>query len=323
MTGVKVIQTDKELETMVQNFGGGKCLVIYFYLPWCPSCLRMSPVVNSIADKNPDVLFLKVDAEKCVDSARKHRITKVPLFILFNNLKRVDRVEGAAALELERKIQKIQGDLSYHHPSAGAGVGNFGPADLEEGSTLAQRAKASNNRGGPSTSTGAGKLPSVIIPTNKLTDLNHYLDRRNCRVLNDLVPTAFQGFLEGDKLVSGKGVGRMLLIYAFSEKMMIHSFKIQAPVHSGPRVLKFFTSVGKVADINDIYDLTPVQEVTLNADDLSGDHYIELKHSNFVGVTGIQIYITENMTKSRRIEIEHLFLHGAPLSLSEPTRYAK
>jgi len=311
MTGVKLVQTDKELDTMVQNFGAGKCLVIYFYLPWCPSCLRMSPVVNSIADRFTDVLFLKVDAEKCVDSARKYRISKVPLFILFNNMKRVDRVEGAAATELERKIQKIQGDLEYHHKSGGR-LG-LSP-DLEESSTLAQRAKAGQG-GGPSTS-GAAKPTSMIIPNKQLTDLNSYLDRRNCRVLNDLVPTAFQGFLEGNKLVSGKGVGRMLLVYAFSEKMMIHSFKIQAPVHSGPRVLKFFTSLGKVADINDIYDLTPVQEVTLNADDLRGDHYIELKHSNFIGVNGIQIYITENMTKSRRIEIEHLFLHGAPLSMS-------
>jgi len=315
MTGVKVVQTDKELETMLQNFGGGKCLVIYFFLPWCPSCLRMSPVVNVIADKNPDVLFLKVDAEKCVDSARKYRISKVPLFILFNNLKRVDRVEGAAGTELERKIQKIQGDLEYTFKNGRLGLS----PNLEESSTLAQRAKAGRMSGGssgPSTSAAANKPTSMIIPSNKLMDLNHYLDRRNCRVLNDLVPTAFQGFLEGNKLVSGKGVGRMLLIYAFSEKMMIHSFKVQAPVHSGPRVLKFFTSLGKVADINDIYDLTPVQEVTLNADDLRGDHYIELKHSNFVGVNGIQIYITENMTKSRRIEIEHLFLHGAPLSMS-------
>jgi hypothetical protein len=55
----------------------------------------------------------------------------------------------------------------------------------------------------------------------KMMDLSPYFDKKNCRCVNDLTPTGFQGFLEGKKLASGKGNGRLLLVYTFTEKMVV------------------------------------------------------------------------------------------------------
>jgi hypothetical protein len=104
--------------------------------------------------------------------------------------------QGASPIELESKIKRIQSDIS---------IKKSGAVHLMSG-----------GGGGGGTSQG----PS--IPTVKMTDISAYMDKRNCKVMNDLVPTAFLGFLEGNsKLVSGKGVGRVLLMYAFTEKMVV------------------------------------------------------------------------------------------------------
>ncbi len=47
-----------------------------------------------------------------------------------------------------------------------------------------------------------------------------------------------------------------------------------------------------------------------------GDHLIDLRQGGFVGINSLQVFIPENMTKSRRIEIDHLTLNGAPLSMT-------
>lgn len=153
-----------------------------------------------------------------MSSSKKHRITKVPIFVLYNNRTRVDRVEvtewqpckkhyvdifsfrikfqGASPVELESKIKRIQNDIDYKK------VGGLTPT------------AAMTSMGMPSQIGGGAGTP-------KMGDISDYLDRKNCRVVNDLLPTPFSGFLEGNKLVSGRGMGRLLLVYSFTEKMMV------------------------------------------------------------------------------------------------------
>lgn len=61
MTGIRTMNNDDELETMIRGMGGERCTVVYFFLPWCGSCQKMNPFVDNIAEKNPNTLFLKVD----------------------------------------------------------------------------------------------------------------------------------------------------------------------------------------------------------------------------------------------------------------------
>ncbi len=223
---MRLVISDGEIESTIKNLGPNKLLVIYFYLPWCGSCQKMNPSVDAIATKYSHVMFIQANAEKCPMTTKKNHIFKVPLFLLFNNRVKVDRIEGASPSELEAKIRRNLVDIQ-------------------------------SQKNGPPSIPG----PSQGILLTKMTDLTPYLNKPQCRCINDLVPTPFQSFLEGKKLVSGKGVGRMILVYAFKEKMVVSGFKIKAPVYSGPKVLRFFVNLSKVLDFAVVSQMSSTQEI--------------------------------------------------------------
>jgi len=91
---IRMASSDEEFDNMLRSLGGPeKLLVIYFYLPWCGSCQKINPTVEALADKYGQAIFIRVNAEKCTSASRKHHISKVPIFLLFNNRVKVDRVE--------------------------------------------------------------------------------------------------------------------------------------------------------------------------------------------------------------------------------------
>jgi len=284
LDGIRHIASDDELAHHMKGIGGDRLLVLYFSLPWCGSCQKVNPAVEVLSTKySDDVSFFQVNADKCPASTRKHHITKVPVFLLFANKVRVDRVEGASPSELESKIRRNLADLRF---------------------------QAQGLIPQPQT------LTSVVSHAVKMADVTPWMDRSQCRCVNDLTPTPFQQFIEGKKLVSGRGVGRMILVYAFKEKMVINGFKIRAPVYSAPKILRFFVNLHKVLDFAVVSQMSSSQEVSIGETDLSGDHTIEFKAGGMIGVQNLQIYVSENMTKNRKTEIDSLTLIGAPMSLT-------
>lgn len=224
---MRLVISDGEIESTIKNLSANKLLVIYFYLPWCGSCQKMNPSVDAIATKYSHVMFIQANAEKCPMTTKKNHIFKVPLFLLFNNRVKVDRIEGASPSELEAKIRRNLVDIQSQ---------KNGPPSIP----------------GPS---------QGILALTKMADLTPYLNKPQCRCINDLVPTPFQSFLEGKKLVSGKGVGRMILVYAYKEKMVISALKIKAPAYSGPKVLRFFVNLSKVLDFAVVSQMSSTQEI--------------------------------------------------------------
>ncbi|CAL8144942.1 unnamed protein product [Orchesella dallaii] len=280
MSGIRVATSDDELETLVRNVAMDKLLIIYFYLPWCGSCQKINPLVDAFADKyGQAAVFIRVNAEKCPGAAKKHHVSKVPIFMLFINRVKVDRVEGASPSELETKIRRNLAEIKVQQ---------------------------------------AGLNPPVAPMSHavKMSDVSQFLNKQQCRCINDLVPTPFQAFLDGKKLVSGKGLGRMILVYAFREKMVITALKIKAPVYSGPKTLRFFVNLHKVLDFAVVSQMSCASELTLAETDLTGEHTVELRSGGLVGIENLQIFIPENMTKNRKTEIEFLTLIGAPMSLT-------
>ncbi|ODM90241.1 Thioredoxin-like protein 1 [Orchesella cincta] len=277
--GIRVAGSDQELDALLRGVGAEKLLIIYFYLPWCGSCQKINPTVDALADKYEQAVFIRVNAEKCPAASKKHHVSKVPIFLLFNNRVKVDRVEGASPSELDSKIRRNLAEIKFQQ-------GGFNP-------------------------------PVAPLPHSfKMTDVSQFLNKQQCRCINDLIPTPFQAFLDGKKLVSGKGLGRMILVYAFREKMVITGLKIKAPVYSGPKILRFFVNLHKVLDFAVVSQMSSTQELSLTEPDLSGEHTVELRSGGLVGVENLQIYIPENMTKNRKTEIEFLTLIGAPMSLT-------
>ena len=60
----------------------GKVLVDFF-ATWCGPCKMLSPVIEQLANANPDLKFVKVDVDEAPMIASKYGIQAIPtLFIL-------------------------------------------------------------------------------------------------------------------------------------------------------------------------------------------------------------------------------------------------
>ncbi|KAH1038544.1 hypothetical protein J1N35_040287 [Gossypium stocksii] len=81
-------------------------MVIDFSASWCGPCKFMEPVLNGMANKFTEVLFVKLDVDELPDVAQEFGVQGMPTFVLLKKGKEVDRVVGAQKNDLEKKIEK-------------------------------------------------------------------------------------------------------------------------------------------------------------------------------------------------------------------------
>ncbi|XP_067101312.1 glutaredoxin 3 [Osmerus mordax] len=93
----------------------GKCLsVVHFQASWAPQCAQMNEVMAELAKEHTHTTFVKLEAESVPEVSEKYEITSVPTILFFKSGQKVDRLDGAHAPELTKKVQ---------HLSVGAGAG--------------------------------------------------------------------------------------------------------------------------------------------------------------------------------------------------------
>ena len=70
---------------------GEQLVVVGFFATWCENCQSMAPKFEEMEGDMSYVMFLKIDAEKAEDVARKYNIISLPLptFILFRERERI------------------------------------------------------------------------------------------------------------------------------------------------------------------------------------------------------------------------------------------
>ncbi|CAH1802899.1 unnamed protein product, partial [Owenia fusiformis] len=83
-------------------------LVVHFWASWSKQCVHMNEVLSTIAaeEKFQNVAFTKVEAETYPEISQKFNIAAVPTFIFIKNTTEVDRLDGADAPELSKKVEK-------------------------------------------------------------------------------------------------------------------------------------------------------------------------------------------------------------------------
>lgn len=81
----------------------------------CGPCQRIAPVFQQLSTKFPNAVFLKVDVDKCAETAASQNVSSMPTFIFYRNRTKIDRCEGANATVLEAKI------VEHYGSNGGAG----------------------------------------------------------------------------------------------------------------------------------------------------------------------------------------------------------
>lgn len=108
MGSVRVINDDNHFQGEMSSLGT-KLVVVDYTASWCGPCQRIAPVFEQLARKYPRAVFLKVDVDKCQETAASQGVSAMPTFIFYRNKTKIDRIQGADPTSLENKIQQYYG----------------------------------------------------------------------------------------------------------------------------------------------------------------------------------------------------------------------
>ncbi|XP_053927665.1 glutaredoxin-3 [Cuculus canorus] len=95
----------EQFEQLLQQ-KDGSLVVVHFWAPWAPQCAQMNEVMAALAKEHTQVTFVKLEAEAVPEVSEKYGISSVPTFLFFKNSQKVDRLDGAHAPELTKKVQR-------------------------------------------------------------------------------------------------------------------------------------------------------------------------------------------------------------------------
>lgn len=73
---------------------GEDLTIIDFSASWCMPCRMLTPILEQVADKMPDVNFYNIDIDDNEEVAKRYRIFSVPTLLAFKEGKVVDSLVG-------------------------------------------------------------------------------------------------------------------------------------------------------------------------------------------------------------------------------------
>ena len=87
---LKHINTAAEFDAEIKE----GTVLVDFFATWCGPCKMLSPVLEEVAQENPNIKVLKIDVDEVGDSAARYGIQAIPTLMLFKNGQRVETRMG-------------------------------------------------------------------------------------------------------------------------------------------------------------------------------------------------------------------------------------
>ena len=73
---------------------GEDLTIIDFSASWCMPCRMLTPILEQVADKMPQVNFYNIDIDDSEEIAKRYRIFSVPTLLAFKEGKVIDSLVG-------------------------------------------------------------------------------------------------------------------------------------------------------------------------------------------------------------------------------------
>lgn len=89
--------TNENFEALVLK--GDKPAILDFWAEWCGPCRMMTPVIDELAEENPDLLIGKVNVDENMELALRFGITSIPTLIAFRDGDVVGQAVGVRSKE--------------------------------------------------------------------------------------------------------------------------------------------------------------------------------------------------------------------------------
>ncbi len=91
MATVKVTKDNFDAEVLKSD----RPVLIDFWAAWCGPCRMVSPMLEEIAEENPDVKVVKINVDEEVQLASQFNIRSIPTMMVFKNGEPVNTAIGA------------------------------------------------------------------------------------------------------------------------------------------------------------------------------------------------------------------------------------
>ena len=88
-----VLLVNKENFNAIQT--SEKTVLLDFYADWCGPCRMVSPIVDEIAEQNPQYLVGKINVDEQPDLAAAFGVASIPTLVVMKDGKIVNQAAGA------------------------------------------------------------------------------------------------------------------------------------------------------------------------------------------------------------------------------------
>ncbi len=90
MSVIEITSSNFENEVLSSD----QTVLIDFWASWCMPCKMLSPVVDEIAEENPEIKVGKVNVDEQPELAEKFGVMSIPTLIVFKNGQNIDSSVG-------------------------------------------------------------------------------------------------------------------------------------------------------------------------------------------------------------------------------------
>ena len=90
---MSVISVNKDNFDMIKN--SDKTVLLDFFADWCGPCRMVSPMVDEIAEENPQYLVGKVNVDEQPELAQAFGVSSIPMLVVMKDGKIVNQSVGA------------------------------------------------------------------------------------------------------------------------------------------------------------------------------------------------------------------------------------
>lgn len=102
------IESDEQFSQLTKA-NPTRLVALYFHTPWAAPCQTMNSVIKTLAQANPDVTFLSIDADVQLDISELFEVSAVPYIILIRNSTILKELSGADPKEFIAALNQFSG----------------------------------------------------------------------------------------------------------------------------------------------------------------------------------------------------------------------